>query len=39
MVIWLPVTAVGLFFLLRQGLSLSAVARAQQIETAATSTQ
>lgn len=39
MVIWLPVTLVGLFFLLRQGLGLSAVARAQQIETAATSAQ
>lgn len=39
MVIWLPVTLVGLFFLLRQGLSLSAVARAQQIETAATGTK
>ncbi|MGQ9888996.1 MAG: lysylphosphatidylglycerol synthase transmembrane domain-containing protein [Aggregatilineales bacterium] len=39
MVIWLPVTALGLFFLLRQGLGLSAVARAQRIETAATSTQ
>jgi uncharacterized protein (TIRG00374 family) len=38
MVIWLPVTLVGLFFLLRQGLGLGAVAHASEIETAATST-
>ncbi len=32
MVIWLPVTLLGLFFLLQQGLSIAAVARAQQME-------
>ncbi|MBZ0296873.1 MAG: flippase-like domain-containing protein [Anaerolineae bacterium] len=32
MVIWLPVTLVGLYFLLKQGLSLSAITRAQQLE-------
>ncbi|MBZ0299344.1 MAG: flippase-like domain-containing protein [Anaerolineae bacterium] len=32
MVIWLPVTLVGLAFLLQQGLNLSAIARAQQLE-------
>lgn len=35
MVIWLPVTLVGLGLLLRQGLGLGAITRAQDIETAA----
>lgn len=32
MVIWLPVTLAGLFFLLQQGLNISAITRAQQLE-------
>lgn len=32
MVIWLPVTLVGLYFLLQQGLSFSAISRARQLE-------
>lgn len=32
MVIWLPVTLLGLFFLLQQGLNFSAITRAQQLE-------
>ncbi len=32
MVIWLPVTLVGLFFLVQQGLNLSAISRARQLE-------
>jgi uncharacterized protein (TIRG00374 family) len=32
MVIWLPVTLVGLYFLLRQGLGLSAITQPEQIE-------
>ncbi len=31
-VIWLPVTLVGFFFLIRQGLSLAAITRAQELE-------
>jgi uncharacterized protein (TIRG00374 family) len=36
MVIWLPVTLLGLFFLLQQGLNFSAITRAQQLEHNAT---
>jgi glycosyltransferase 2 family protein len=32
MVIWLPVTLVGLYFLLQQGLSMAALARARQLK-------
>ena len=32
MIIWLPVTLVGLFFLLQQGLGFSAITRAQRLE-------
>lgn len=38
-VIWLPVTLAGLFFLLRQGLGLDAVARAREMEATATAVQ
>jgi hypothetical protein len=32
MVIWLPVTLVGLFFLARQGLGLGAISHARDLE-------
>ncbi len=32
LVIWLPVTVLGFFFLLRQGLGLSAIAKARELE-------
>lgn len=32
MAIWLPITLAGLYFLLRQGLGLSSITRAQQLE-------